>query len=83
VNALRVAVWAHVEVVRIHPFEDGNGRTSRALMSWVLVRLGLRPIALEAPRQEYHRFLNHYYKTHDILPLLDLVLRMADDVMQS
>jgi Fic family protein len=22
-------VWAHAEVVRIHPFLDGNGRSSR------------------------------------------------------
>lgn len=31
---------AHYELVRIHPFEDGNGRTSRALAILVLYRRG-------------------------------------------
>jgi Fic family protein len=26
--------------VRVHPFTDGNGRTSRVLMNWVLMRSG-------------------------------------------
>lgn len=75
-EALRLAVWAHAELIRIHPFEDGNGRTSRLLMNWVLVRLGLRPIQLEAPRQEYIACLNHYYVRGDIVPLVDLCLRL-------
>ncbi|MFH1054454.1 MAG: Fic family protein [Candidatus Woesearchaeota archaeon] len=28
----------HAKFVEIHPFEDGNGRTGRALMNWVLVK---------------------------------------------
>lgn len=27
-SAVHVAVWAHAEIIRIHPFLDGNGRTS-------------------------------------------------------
>jgi len=81
--AFRLAVWVHAELVRIHPFEDGNGRTSRALMNCILVRLGLRPVALEAPRQEYHEALNHYYPTEDLEPLLDLALRLYAEALQS
>lgn len=40
-GAVHVAVWAHAEIVRIHPFLDGNGRSSRLLMNAVLVGLGL------------------------------------------
>jgi Fic family protein len=47
--AIHAAVWAHAEVVRIHPFEDGNGRSSRLLMNWILVFLGLRPLRIEVP----------------------------------
>ena len=28
-NPIELAAWTHVEFVRIHPFQDGNGRTSR------------------------------------------------------
>jgi fido (protein-threonine AMPylation protein) len=75
-SAIHIAVWAHAEVIRVHPYEDGNGRSSRALMNWILVTAGLRPIAIEAPRQEYIACLNHYFERGEIEPLVDLALRL-------
>jgi fido (protein-threonine AMPylation protein) len=71
-----LAVWAHAEIVRVHPFEDGNGRSARAVMNWILVRLGLRPIAIEVPKDEYHGCLNHYYRHGDLQPLVDVALSL-------
>ena len=34
------AAWLHHRFVQIHPFEDGNGRTARLLMSYVFARHG-------------------------------------------
>ena len=34
------AAWLHHRFVQIHPFEDGNGRTARLLMSHVFARRG-------------------------------------------
>jgi len=76
--SVQVAVWLHAEIVRIHPFEDGNGRTSRLIMAQVLVQLGLRPIPIEAVKQEYSAALNHYFRTRQIQLLVDLFLRLAD-----
>jgi Fic family protein len=67
----------HAEAIRIHPFEDGNGRSTRALLNWILVRLGLRPIAFDIVKQEYLACLNHYYSTGDIQPLIDLCIRLS------
>lgn len=75
-SAVHIAVWAHAQVIRVHPYEDGNGRSSRALMNWILVRAGVRPIAIEAPRQEYIACLNHYFERNGIAPLIDLALRL-------
>ena len=47
------AAWLHHRFVQIHPFEDGNGRTARLLMSYVFARRGEpTPVitALEKPR---------------------------------
>ncbi|MCC7131769.1 MAG: Fic family protein [Gemmatimonadales bacterium] len=77
-SAFHLAVWAHAEVIRIHPFEDGNGRSSRQLMNWLLVELGLRPLAVEVPKEEYNACLNHYFKSRardGLAPLVDLLLR--------
>ena len=35
-----LACLIHMQFVEIHPFEDGNGRTGRALMNWVLMKAG-------------------------------------------
>lgn len=77
-SALEAALWLHAEVIRIHPFEDGNGRAGRALLNLILVRLGLRPLAFEAPKQEYISCLNHYCQVGDVEPLLDLSLRLYE-----
>jgi fido (protein-threonine AMPylation protein) len=77
-SAVHVAVWAHAEIVRIHPFLDGNGRSSRMLMNAILVGLGIEPIAVEAIKQEYNEALNHYFRTRDLQVLLDLMLQLID-----
>lgn len=40
------AFAAHRDLVGIHPFNDGNGRTARLLMNLVLIRGGYPPIAV-------------------------------------
>lgn len=39
-NPLIVASIAHHEMVKIHPFKDGNGRTARLLLNLILLRKG-------------------------------------------
>jgi Fic family protein len=41
---VELAVWGHVEFLRIHPFIDGNGRTARVLLNVMLRRFDLYPI---------------------------------------
>ncbi len=64
-NPILVAGIAHYEFVRIHPFVDGNGRTSRALATLVLVKREFdikRFFALDDyydnDRPSYYRALN-------------------------
>ncbi len=41
-----MAFTAHLRLVEIHPFNDGNGRTARLLMNLILLRAGYPPIAV-------------------------------------
>lgn len=75
-DSILLAATAHAEIVRVHPFQDGNGRTSRLIMDWILVKLGLRPIPVEACKEEYYLVMNHYMVQHDPEPLLDFYLRL-------
>ncbi len=40
------AFMAHLRLVDIHPFNDGNGRTARLLMNLILIRGGYPPISV-------------------------------------
>jgi Fic family protein len=40
-DILDFATWAHYEVVRIHPFKDGNGRVARILFNLICRRYDL------------------------------------------
>lgn len=38
---IETAAWAHIELIRMHPFKDGNGRTARLLADYIFKRAGL------------------------------------------
>ena len=46
---LNCLTFAHYEFVRIHPFNNGNGRTGRLVMNLVALKFGYKPLEL------YHR----------------------------
>ena len=55
-NPIVVASWLHHAFVRIHPFEDGNGRVARCLTLLVLLRNNLAPLVVD--RRERGRYLH-------------------------
>ena len=43
---LQAATYAHLHLARIHPFNDGNGRTARTLKNIILHKNGLPPVII-------------------------------------
>jgi Fic family protein len=49
-----VAAWLHHRFTQIHPYQDGNGRVARALITFILLRAGLLPLVIDRDlRVEY------------------------------
>ena len=49
----------NIEFLRIHPFEDGNGRTSRLILNYNLLRQGHAPVLIqEKDREDYYNARN-------------------------
>ncbi|MBC8200353.1 MAG: Fic family protein [Desulfobacteraceae bacterium] len=64
------ATMAHFELVSIHPFIDGNGRTARLLMNLILMKHGYFPaVILKNDRKKYYDTLEkgHRGKIDDFI----------------
>lgn len=58
-HPVRYAALAHYKLVDIHPFTDGNGRTSRLIMNLILIRAGFPPVLVpKGQREKYYDSLN-------------------------
>lgn len=66
-----LAFRAHFELVSIHPFGDGNGRTSRLLMNFIQAHFNLPlSIVYKQDRLKYIEALESARKKEDITPFL-------------
>ena len=62
----------NAELVRIHPFPDGNGRSIRGLINFLLERAGLPPVYVKAAeRGKYHEAMNKAIVEDDYTKLIN------------
>ncbi len=75
VSAVIKAILAHLYLVWIHPFGDGNGRTARLLEFQILLAAGI-------PSPAAHLLSNHYNQTRsEYYRQLDLASKSGGDIM--
>lgn len=78
-----VASQLHLDLLNVHPFTDGNGRTARLVASAVLIGAGYKSTLLTAVEQHTHEHPSWYmdrwpeatFQAEDILPWLTQALR--------
>lgn len=71
----QAAIFA-AEFIRIHPFMDGNGRTSRILTNYIMIKNEMPAIAVrgyqEETKNEYFEAMNKAIETHEVDDLIEL-----------
>lgn len=81
-NPVELAAFAHHELVRIHPFADGNGRVARLLCNLVLMRHGFPPIIVrKVDRKKYFACLEKAHFGNMVAFADFLALRVEESLM--
>ena len=66
--------FSHLQLAKIHPFLDGNGRCARLVLNYNLLKNGLKPIIIEANKKdEYFNYLEEFKVNKDILPFINFL----------
>ncbi len=74
----------HAKFVNIHPFSDGNGRTSRLLMNFELMKCGFPPITIEKDdRFRYYEVLDTSGTKGDYEPFILFIAERAVDTLEN
>jgi len=74
------AARVHADFVGIHPFIDGNGRTSRLLMNLELMKAGYPPAVLPVARRfDYYKALETAHMEGNYAPFIALIAEFAEE----
>lgn len=80
-HPVEFAAMLHLKLVTVHPFIDGNGRTSRLVMNLALLQDGYQ-LAMIPPicRADYLAAIRRYQRSGDSRPFVDFI---AERVIES
>lgn len=79
-NPLLIAAEFHYRFIRIHPFDDGNGRTARILMNFILLFYGYPPVVIKTEDK-----LNYFaaLRLADAGNIEPFILYIAENLLRS
>ena len=78
-HSIIIAATFHYRFVRIHPFDDGNGRMARLLMNMILIKHGYTIAMIhQDSREEYLRELEQVDRTEDLTQFIDYVANCCE-----
>ena len=78
------AALLHGELVKIHPFVDGNGRTSRLLMNLVLMNNGYNPVIIKKEsRLKYYEALDKAHTTGNYTDFIKLITKLEIEILKK
>ena len=83
-SVYELSFWAHYELVTIHPWADGNGRTCRLLMNLLQWEFGVLPTkVLKEDKAEYIQALIDTRESEDIAVFIDCMTKLHCQHLQT
>lgn len=78
-NPILLATEFHYKFVRIHPFDDGNGRLARILMNFILVKFGYHPAIIKKENKDRYFDVLRIADGNNINPFVEYVSECVFD----
>ncbi len=76
-QGLLKAAYAHLEILKIYPFMDANGRIARLLLNYQLELDGYLPVSItKGLRDEYFRTIDEYKINKNIEPFTEFLAEL-------
>ena len=79
INDPELDVWykiafSHAQLMKIHPFLDGNGRCARIVLNYFLLKFGFNPVVIDQnDRNHYFDLLEEFKVNKNIEPLTEYI----------
>ena len=66
--------FSHLQLMKVHPFLDGNGRLARIVLNCMLLHYGLKPIIIRyEDKEHYFQMLEEFKVNKNIEPFIDFI----------
>ena len=73
-NVEEQIAFSHLQLMKIHPFLDGNGRCARIVLNYQLLKNNLNPIILDySKKDDYFTCLEEFKVNKNILPFINFI----------
>jgi Fic family protein len=83
-KGLKKAAFAHLQILKIYPFMDANGRLARLLLNYQLELDGYLPVSVtKGERDEYFRTIDEYKINKDIEPFTAFLAGLEQQRIQD
>lgn len=75
VNPIILAALFHYKFIRIHPFDDGNGRVARILMNFILMQFGYPPAIIKTEDKENYYAVLALADADELEPFIQYIMQ--------
>lgn len=73
VNPIILAALFHYRFIRIHPFDDGNGRVARILMNFILIQFGYPSAIIKTEDKENYYAVLRLADADELEPFIEYI----------